>query len=193
MHDFNDADTAHMAHNPNAGAEKLFVRFGLHPRHDEAKSLEEGRPIFEEVEYVEIMVPGDKSNTIHRPVTAADRNRFRAQYQAWKSGADQDAATGTPLSAWPAVTSAQVAELAHFNCRTVEQLATMSDSNLQGVGPILALRQKARDFIEAAKGTAPVQKLRAENDELKGRMSAMQAQLDALVAAQGKQSQKSKQ
>lgn len=184
----NDDSLRQMAANPNAGAEKLFVRFGLHPRRDEAKSLEEGRPIFEDVEYIEIMVPGDKSNTIHRPVTPADRNRFRAQYQAWKSGEDQDAATGTPLKAWPAITAAQVREIEHYNCRTVEQLATMSDSNLQGVGPILALRQKARDFIEAAKGTAPMQKLRAENETLRNEMAALKAQVAELVAAGQKKS-----
>lgn len=184
----NDDSLRQMAQNPDAGAEKLFVRFGLHPRRDETKSLEEGRPIFEDVEYIEIMVPGDKSNTIHRPVSAGDKQRFARQYQAWKAGADQDAVTGTPLAAWPAVTAAQVRELAHFNCRTVEQLAVMSDGNLQNVGPILALRQKARDFIEAAKGTAPLQKLRAELEKRDTELATLKAQVADLIASQSKKS-----
>jgi hypothetical protein len=186
---FEDDDSLRqLATNPNAGAEKLFVRFGLHPKQDEAKSLEEGRPIYQDVEYVEIMVPGDKSNTVHRPVRAEDRRRFAAQYNAWKAGADQEAATGTPLSAWPAVTAAQVRELSHFNCRTVEQLASMGDGAIQNVGPILALRQKARDFIAAAKGSAPLQQLRAELEKRDSELAALKAQVADLVAAGTKKS-----
>jgi hypothetical protein len=145
----------------DAGAEKLYVQFAMHPVKNEAKSLEEGRPIFEDQEYVKLMAPGDKSNVIHRPVRADDKHRFSKQYADWKAGAAQTA-SGTPLSEWPAVTRSQVEELAYFKVLTVEHLAEMSDGIAQNLGPIQALKQKAKAWIEAAKGNAPSEKLRAE-------------------------------
>src|SRR5687767_12230241 len=86
--------------------EKLFVRFGLHPKKDEEASRTAGRPIFTDTEYVEIMVPGDKQNIIHRPVTSEDRRRFARQYDAWLTGKGEQL-VGTPLAEWPGVTRSQ--------------------------------------------------------------------------------------
>jgi hypothetical protein len=160
---------------------RLHVVFHLHPQKNDAKSTEAGRPIFEETEYVRITVPGDKHNIVDRPAREDDRQRFPRQYAHFKSGA-AGGVVGTPLSEWPAVTRSQVEELAFFHVKTVEQLANLSDGNAQHVGPILALREKARDWLAKAAGGAVESKLRAEIQERESKLAAMQAQIDALIA-----------
>jgi hypothetical protein len=53
--------------------------------------------------------------------------------------------------------------LSYLKIRTVEELAAINDGNMNQVGPYLALRQVARDWLENAKSTAPVSELRAKN------------------------------
>jgi hypothetical protein len=113
-----------------------------------------------------------------------DRKRFAKRYEAFKAGKDAVSASGTPLSMWPAIHPRQIKELEFFNIFTLEQLAEMPDANAQKIGPISELRNRARAFIEAAKGNAPLermaiekQKMQAENEALKKRMDLLEAAL----------------
>jgi len=149
--------------NQYLGDEKLHVKFYIEAIENPTKSKKEGRPIFEDTEMVLIVPPGDKDNTVIAPArNYADR--FRSRYNAWKAGQDQDAVIGTPLKEWPGGPSAsQVKELAFFEVRTVEQLAGVSDGNLQSMGPgYLLLRQKAQKYLEASHGAASAEKVQAE-------------------------------
>jgi len=158
----------------------LYARFYLHPKKDEKASIEEGRPIFCETPYIEIRVPGDKGTVINRPVRDRDRAEFPKQWAAFEAGAEQGV-DGTPLEEWPMVTRAQVEELRFFGVRSVEQLAQMADSNAQKFMAIGALREKARLYMEAAKGNAPLAKLKNENDQLRGELDALKDQMKELA------------
>jgi hypothetical protein len=162
--------------NPNAGNDKLYVTFGLHPRQNEAKTLEQGRPIFDDLEYVKIIVPGDKQNEVHRPANDADRRMYRNQYAAFKAG-NADAQSGTPLTEWPAITRAQVEELRYFKVHTVEQLGNLSDASIMNIGPIRALVSKAKDYLERAAGNAPMEKMRAELSQRDNELAALKQAL----------------
>lgn len=159
-----------------AGSDRVFVRFTKEPRENEVKSAAEGRPIFEEVEYVEIQVPGDKTSTVHRPLTVDDKKRFAKPYRAWKEG-ETATLSGTPLAQWAPISRGQVEELAYFNIRTVEQLAAVSDGNMQRMGPLSKLRNMAQDFIAQAKGNAPAVALRKELDAKDEIIANLQRQL----------------
>lgn len=167
-----------MAENPDAGDELLGVTFCLRPVKNEARSVEEGRPIFEDREFVRILCPGDKTNIVFREASPQDKARFRKQYEGFKSGTGE-ILNGTPLSAWPVLSRAQVEELAYFHVRTVEQLADMPDSAAQGIGPILGLRQKAKDFLAAAKGAAPMEKMRKELEQRDNEIAALRESIRA--------------
>lgn len=165
---------------------KVFAEFNLHPKRNAVKSAEAGRDVFDDVEYIRIVVPGERDG-IHRPAMQRDRENFPRQYAAFKANTSQDAASGTPLSHVLWLRPAQVAELAYYNCRTLEQLAAMPDGSAQKFPGILSLRQKARDAIEVAKGEAPVAKLREElteerrkREELEFRLLEMAEELKAL-------------
>jgi hypothetical protein len=148
------------------------------------KSASAGRPIYDDVEYITIMVPGDATSIIHRPVWERDRERFAAKYLAFQQKKDQDAVSGTPLLASGIVTAAQARELEFFHCRTVEHLANMSDSNAVKFIGIQDLKRKAQLFLENAKSVAPMTTMKAELDKRDDQIAAMQAQINALLESQ---------
>jgi hypothetical protein len=153
---------------------------------DEGKSQKEGRPIFEDKEFIEINAPGDKTSQIFRIATEADKRRFPRHYEAFKSHGNEGV-IGTPLREWQLITRSQAEELACSKIGTVEQLAGINDANMQQVGPYLALRQLARDWLAKAKADAPAVEMRAqlekrdnEIETLKGIMKQMGDQIDLL-------------
>lgn len=153
---------------------RTVVRFELVPKENETKSAQLGRPVFEDVEYIEIRTPGDLTNIPFRPVTARDKLEFAHAYNAWKQGL-ADPAQGTPLSKWPGCTRSQVEELAFYAVRTVEDLASVSDGNIQKL-PLgtTALKQRAIDFLKSAEGMSHASSLRADLEKEKLRTQALE-------------------
>lgn len=144
---------------------------------DGKKSVEK-RHVWVKEEMVEMRVPGDKLNAPVKFVTPEIKERWPAQYAAWKAGQDQETAGGWPLEKWPGADVAQVETLREHRVRTVEQLAGMSDANLSKLGPgWRPMRQAAQDFLKAAESAAPMAALREENDKLKAQQEANQRQL----------------
>lgn len=141
---------------------RLLVQFSMEPWHNQEESAKQGRPIYDEIEFVMIMVPGDKDSIIHRPARAMERNRFALQYQRFKTKQSQTFGTGTPLRAVSFLKSNQVKELEYFNVYTVEQLAAMSDANAQQFMGMHRLRQMANDFLTASREAAPMTAMREE-------------------------------
>jgi hypothetical protein len=171
----------------NSGAVR--VRFYMDAVPDKTASATEGRPIFKDVEFVEKHVVGDKTSIIQRPATDGDRRQHAQEYALFKAG-DEEQLVGTPLKVWPGVTKSQIEELAYFKVRTVEQLSEVSDGNLSQIGPIRALRDRARDWLAAAKGQAPATALRAELAEKDKRLAGLEAELAELKALVTKQPKK---
>jgi hypothetical protein len=145
----------------------LFVKFSLEAR----KNPHTGE--WENLEYITLHVPGDKTNIPHRPVEAKDRQRFSRAYEAWKKGLGA-VHEGQPLKDWAAITPAEVHTLAQSNVYTVEQLAAVSDANAQAIGPILALRDKAQRHVAQSKQSAPL-------EEMARKMAEQEAQIRRLT------------
>lgn len=174
-----------MSRNPN-DTKGLVVGFHFQPVLDEEASKKEGRPIYADLEYITILTVGDKDNIVDRPVWDIDKQRFRDQYKDW-SEKRVNTVKGTPLSAWPLMSKSQVKELEFFNVSTVEQLADLNDSNAQKFPGILNLRQKAKDFLIAAKDAGHLASMRSEMEakdatisELTKSLEEMKTRLSAL-------------
>lgn len=170
-------------HDPDDDVSKLLVQFYVKGVQDEVKSREAGRPVFVEQHYIRVAAPGDAFNVIDRPINEVDLRRFGVAYQRWKEQGIQADNIGTPLEAWPPLNAAQVAELKYHKINTVEHLAALSDANAQKIGPISQLRQQAKDFVDAAKGQAPLLKVRAENEQVKSELAALKEQFKAQAEA----------
>lgn len=145
---------------------KVFVKFYTKPVQNEAKSAAEGRPIFDEREYIEIRTPGQQNNVIQRPVCDMDRQRFRESYRQFKAGIE-DQVVGTPLEEVPFLTRSQVEELRYLRIRSLEHLSELNDQVCGQHAGLYALKQKAQKFLQAANGAAPITDLQRQIDEMK--------------------------
>lgn len=164
-----------------AADNKLYVEFFRKPVLQPGKSREAGRAVYEEVDYVRIHVPGDKSSVIERPVSQQDQFRFSDRYAKWKAG-QEEAVTGTPLSALPGMTPSKVEEYKFFKLVTVEQLAEANDNLGAKFMSFQQDKQRAKAFLEVAKNNAPIERMNeelakrdAELEELRAMVTTLQA------------------
>ncbi len=150
---------------PRAGDERLAVRFFRKAKQDPAKSQAEGRPIFMEVDYIQVMIPGDRNASVVRPIALSDKARFSRQYEHWKTTQSNDVVIGTPLEAWGCLNLAQVEEFRYFGIRTIEHMADLRDDVAQKIPGAQQLKQRALQFVQMAKDEAPMRAVQAELDK----------------------------
>jgi hypothetical protein len=170
MRDLDQAASIQAGLTPNPGKDTAIPRFKTVPTHMDFASKQAGRPIFEDREFVEIFIPGDRHGMAYEPVNDGHKERWPEAYKAFREGKELPV-DGTPLANWPnsALTRSRVEELAYFNIRTVEHLAAVTDTHLANLGMGgRELREAARKFLEVSKtGTAPLERLVNENFRLK--------------------------
>jgi len=178
--DYGLTDSAFQMNDNNryAGDHMLLVKFFVHPKLDSTRSAEEGRPIYIDREYVQIMQPGNKDSIIMRPATDMDKQRFAEHYRKFKAREDQERVEGTLLEEWPGVSRSQVLELKFFNIRTVEQLANLSDNQARNIMGINLMKQRAEQWLAKAKDENTQKAL----DETKAELAALKEQLAQLQA-----------
>lgn len=173
----------------------LLVKFFSTPLKNDEKSLTEGRPIFDDVDMIEIRVRGTKDNIVQRPVRPDDKQRFRGAWQAHQEG-EKAAQSGTPLSQWPAMSTSQVEEMKYLGFVTVEQIANANDNVVANTTGLQGLKNKAKAFIEFSKGAAPIEQMQEklaasanETETLRRQLAETQAALATLTARMDKEDQ----
>ena len=162
------------------GDDRLGVMFYMQVVEDSARTLAEGRKCFREEEYVRIMVPGDRTNVVERPVQVTgilptdDRMRFAKQYERFKTKQAQTPHEGTPLTLWPQIPPTLAEELKFINIFTVEQLADLADTYVHKLPMGHQWKQKAAQFVQAMKDQSQVNKLQMALDERDTRIDALE-------------------
>lgn len=182
------------ATNPDA---RLVVRFYSKPVKMNFESEVQGRPIFADVDYVQIFVPGDSTSIHDTPVREDHKARFPLQWAHYMNKHGGDAKEiGTPLAQWPRVTPAQAEELRALKFYTVESVANASDANIQRIGMIAGMspykfREHAIRFLQVAADDAGalqadsrVKALEEENAKLQAQMQEILARLNKPQAEQ---------
>jgi len=185
--------------NPDS---RLAVKFYKRPVELKNESIAQGRPIFQEFDFIKILVPGDALTEIDTYVSDAHKTRFPIQWANYMNRqGSEESYSGTPLSEWPQVSASQAEELKGIKFHTVESVAHCSDQQLQKIGMIAGMsphnfRERAKTFLNLASETADISKreeelaqLREENAKIKAeteaKLTAMQEQMSALLSAVG--------
>jgi hypothetical protein len=163
---------------------RLLVAFFKDTVKNEAKSIEAGRPIFDEIDLVKIITPGSRDSFVG-DATEQYQERFRAQWERYKAGKTQSV-SGTPLNQLPWLSVSQIAEFNAVGCQTVEQLVGMPDAMSQKFMGHHAIKQKALAYLDAATNAAPMLKMQAELDKRDEQIKELQAQMAAVIAANEK-------
>src|SRR4030095_1111044 len=158
-----------------------------------AKTREAGRPIFDDVEEVEIRATGSKDVKVFRapafshwatdPYTGGQTKvtyaeRFSRQYRQFKENAQQTKA-GTLLSVVSFMPESRKAELRALNVYTVEQLAQIDGQELKNLGMGgRDLKNMAQSYIDDAKdNTAPLLEMKARLDAVEARNQVLEQDL----------------
>ena len=163
----------------------------------EDRSRQAGRPIYEDVEHVEIRAPGFSDVKVY-PATAFSHwavdpytheqkkvsyaERFRYQYQQFKAHQIQTK-SGTPLEHAPFLTEARRAELRALNVYTVEQLADVEGQELKNLGMYgRDYKNKAAEYIAESKASAPNKQMEAQLEALVARNALLEEDMAAMKA-----------
>ena len=147
------------------------------------KSEQAGHPVFDDIEMIRIITPGDSKTIIETKVDETHIRRFGEAYKRFKAGL-LNTVSGWALKEWPVITASQVKLLDYHNVKTVEQLSTISDQacNTIGMG-IMELRTKAKAALEAAKGQAETSAQATRMQRQDEEIASLKAQLEAINAA----------
>lgn len=170
----------------------LHIEFKNVAVENRAKSLKEGRPIFDQQEQVHIKFVGDTrkelvapahEKCIRDPATnhwVSYAQLYHRHYEAFKSG-EAAIGEGTPISELPFLTEARRAELRALHIHTAEALAQLEGPNLSRLGMFgRELKEQAKAYIDRAKETALESRLSAENAALRAQLDALSAQVQAM-------------
>jgi hypothetical protein len=187
---------------------RLQVRFYKKSVQQEQESIDAGRPIYKDFDFVQICVPGDTLTEIDTYALQNHKTRFPIQWANYmnRQGANDEEVVGTPLSEWPLVSKSQAEELRGIKFQTVESIANASDQQLQRMGMIAGMspysfRDKAKAFLNLATTAAETDKRESEINALKeelakkdletakmkaeteAKMAQMQEQMASILAA----------
>lgn len=168
---------------------------------NEAMTKKEGRPIYDDMEVCDIFFPGmvkervptcralDQADWLDDPIMGTKRPRtymekYAEEYQAFKAGVAQSS-SGTPIEELPFLTEGKRLELKHgLKIYTAEQLAGLDGGALKALGPGgREMAMQAQAYLDMAKKGADATHLRDELADRDAKLAAMQAQIDALLAA----------
>ena len=167
----------------------LHVRFYERALPNRYQTQLQQRPIYDNVVFIEIHTPGNQLNIIERPKINSDERRFPLQWAHFKNvHSDDPAKQGTPLAQWPLLDVAKAEMLKAMKFFTVEQIAYASDEQIGHIGMLagmspLAFRDKAKAYLEAARGAATISQKDEELKKAKEELETMKAQIAELMAA----------
>ncbi len=170
-------------YSPPTERDTIIPRFFMNPVRNNFESEKQGREVWEEVPYVEMFVPGDKNATPVERVKPSHKERWPRQWDAFEKSVEAPE-DGTPLAEWAAMSRAQVIELSSVHVRTVEQLASLSDTQLAKAVPMggHALRARAKAWLEQAEQGAPLAEANQRIETLEQQIKVLTDQLAAKPA-----------
>lgn len=172
----------------NAQNNLIVPHFTTLPIKNEGKSAEAGRPIFDDVEIVEVRVSGD--NLTKRVFPAHEvcqkiqnregdwqyityAQRWPEQYRKFKEGRTQTV-SGTPLDELPFLSAAKRSELKALSIYTAEALAALDGPQLKTLGQGgRDLKNQAQAYLDNASGSAKVVQMASEIAELKAALALL--------------------
>jgi hypothetical protein len=173
--------------NQNEADKNLMVKFFYKNVQNKMESQKQGRPIFKEKTYIEIRIAGQRDAQACRPVTHSDMQRFPKHYEAFTQRMEPPT-EGVPLAEWPQISRTQAEELSFLHIKTVEQLATVKDGNMQNFMGGYALREKAQKWLvlnNAETVDREKEEMRGTISDMRETIAIMHEKIEALSAPSG--------
>ena len=155
------------------------VVFKLEAVEDTLATEKEGRPIFKDVEIIEVRYPGEGPTVLE--VTDKHKKEYSELYQAFKAGQEQPT-SGTPLEQWPLLSKAFCNEFKALGVRTVEQLAEANDNLKRRMRSGVKYCEEAASWLALASSPQnQVASFKKENERLQRQIETLQNQVGELL------------
>lgn len=162
------------------GDKNLVVMFYMRPKHHPAKSLEQGRPVYEDVVFVKIHPPGERLNIVDRPATRDDQARYALQWAQFSQN-KQQIPDGTPVDLLYPDHPAIAATLRASGVHTIEQCADLSGPAIDSIGMgSQRYVNDAKKYIQASEKGVKASQLRHELDERDGQIRTLTSTVETL-------------
>ena len=175
----------------------FYVEFELRPEEDREETIAQGMPVFKDVEFAIITMPGG-GLVVDKPINEALLNEWKhgdnrrkppspfahRAYEAWKEGREAPV-NGTDLKNWPGVTPAQLKTCQNATVRTIEDLAEANADTIRklGMGGV-AMVEKAKSYLSSAnqnKTAEEVSALMVKIEDLSDKVKAKDDQISKLL------------
>jgi hypothetical protein len=172
---------------------RLAVTFYKRSMKQDDASMEAGRPIFKEFDFIRICVPGDSLTEIDTYANESHKQRFPRQWAHYQNQVgNHEQIVGTPIEEWTIISRSQADELKGIKFHTVEAVANASDQQLQRIGMIAGMnpysfRDKAKAFLNLADQVGETNQREEELTKLRQENAAIKAEADAKLAKQQEQ------
>jgi hypothetical protein len=123
----------------------LIVEFFVDKKPMGAKSAAAGKPIYEDREYVRIMIKGQDKQISVEEVKQHHKEKFPIAYMRFQQQKPAPV-IGTPIEMLPGIGPSMAHHLKGLNLRSVEDVSNVSDENV-----LQAMGAGARDLVKRAK------------------------------------------
>lgn len=149
----------------------LIVRFFVGKKLLGKKSIEAGREIYEDREFVEILIKGQDKQAVVEEVKPHHKQKYPVAYMAFKQSRELPI-VGTPIEQLPGVGPSLAHTLKGLNIRSIEDMAGVGDNEIV----LQAIGMGARDLVKRSKAwldktSATTVSLQEENAQLKDRLA----------------------
>jgi hypothetical protein len=167
---------------------------------NERKSIEAGRPIFEDVEVCEIRFAGSKDCGVYRSHTFSHwetdeetgenqhltyAEHWPRQYQQFLAK-KQQTKSGTPLDYVPFLTDSKRMELRALNIYTIEALAELDGQPLKNLGiGGRELKNKAMEYLASSSHDATIMRQQQQIEALISQVQLLQEDRKIAIAGSG--------
>lgn len=138
-------------------------------------------------DFVKILIPGDKTFQWDQPVREQDKQRFPRHWLFYQMKKTEGQVFGTPLAEWAkdnaddSALGHQIAELHLLKFQSVEQVASMTDTQVQKIGMGAAgLRDRARTYL-GSKNSGQINEDREKLNRAEQELGFLKTQMAALI------------
>lgn len=164
------------------GDRNMVVMFYTKAVQNPQKSLQNGRPIFEDQVYVRIHPPGERLNIVDRPANGNDKRRWPVQWMQFHENREQTP-DGTPIDLLYPDQPSVAASLRASNVHTIEQCAELSALAIETIGMGAQHHvNAAKKYLEASQKGVGANQLRKELEERDGRIRTLEHQIELMRA-----------
>lgn len=164
------------------GDDRLWVRFFANSVQNNYQSEQQGRPIFEKRDFIEIIQPGERDRLV-REANDGDKQRFPRHWEKYQAGNEQ-VPDGTPLAILYPHEPHICESMQAIKIHTIDQLAGLNEAGIQRLG--MGGRdhvERAKRFLEAASNFEGAHKMQAEIDRQRDEIAVLTTKIEQLLAA----------